>query len=115
MTFDKIIDRRGTHSMKWDSMERIYGVSPDEGLSMWVADMEFQPPQSVQDAVKAMHAHGIYGYFGEDGDYLSAICWWMKERHNWEIDPSWIFTAQPWRSRLDKSRAGRGRGLCQAA
>jgi len=92
MTFDKIIDRRGTHSMKWDSMERIYGVSPDEGLSMWVADMEFQPPQSVQDAVKAMHAHGIYGYFGEDGDYLSAICWWMKERHNWEIDPSWIFT-----------------------
>jgi cystathionine beta-lyase len=92
MSFDNTPDRRGTHSVKWDSMEAIYGVSPDDGISMWVADMEFKPPQCVQDAVKAMHDHGVYGYFGEEDDYRAAIQWWMSERHGWQIDPSWIFT-----------------------
>jgi cystathionine beta-lyase len=92
MTFDHTPDRRGTHSVKWDSMEAIYGVSPNDGISMWVADMEFQPPQCVQDAIKAMHDHGVYGYFGEEGKYRAAIQWWMAERHGWQIDPSWIFT-----------------------
>ena len=92
MTFDKTPDRRGTHSVKWDSMEALYGVSPDDGIAMWVADMEFEPPQCVQDAVQAMRDHGVYGYFGDEGAYRAAIQWWMAERHGWHIDPSWIFT-----------------------
>lgn len=92
MNFDTPIDRRGTHCVKWDGMEPIYGVDSNEGIAMWVADMEFQPPACVQDAVKGMHEHGVYGYFGDDRDYLSSIQWWMKTRHDWEIDPSWIFT-----------------------
>jgi len=92
MTFDTPIDRRGTHSVKWDMMEELYGVPMDDGIAMWVADMEFQPPPCVQDAVKAMHDHGVYGYYGDEGSYRAAIQWWMAERHNWTIDPSWIFT-----------------------
>ena len=92
MSFDTTPHRRGSHSSKWDSMESIYSVSPDDGIAMWVADMEFQPPQCVQDAVKAMHDHGVYGYYGDEGDYRAAIQWWMSERHGWQIDPSWIFT-----------------------
>ncbi len=92
MTFDNPPDRRGTHSVKWDSMEEIYGVSRDDGISMWVADMEFEPPACVQNAVQAMRDHGVYGYYGQDGDYRAAIKWWMAERHGWQIDPSWIFT-----------------------
>ncbi len=92
MTFDKTPDRRGTHCVKWDGMEALYGVSPDDGIAMWVADMEFQPPQCVQDAVKAMHDHGVYGYFGDDSKYKAAISWWMSNRHGWDIDPSWVFT-----------------------
>ena len=92
MSFDNTPERRGTHSVKWDSMEALYGVSPDDGISMWVADMEFQPPQCVQDAVQAMRDHGVYGYFGEEGDYRAAIQWWMSERHGWQIDPAGIFT-----------------------
>ena len=34
MSFDEIIDRRGTHCVKWDKMEALYGVSPDEGIAM---------------------------------------------------------------------------------
>lgn len=92
MSFDTPINRRGTHCVKWDGMEPIYGVDADEGIAMWVADMEFQPPQCVQDAVKAMYDHGVYGYFGDDSKYLAAIQWWMDTRHGWKIDPSWIFT-----------------------
>lgn len=90
--FDEIIDRRGTHSTKWDMMEARYGVSPDDGLSMWVADMDFRPPDCVTAALRAMTNHGVYGYFGDDGDYRAAICWWMAERHGWTVDPGSIFT-----------------------
>ncbi|MCF2871812.1 pyridoxal phosphate-dependent aminotransferase [Octadecabacter sp. G9-8] len=92
MSFDTPINRRGTHCVKWDGMEPIYGVDAKEGIAMWVADMEFKPPQCVQDAVKAMYDHGVYGYFGDESKYLAAIQWWMDTRHGWKIDPSWIFT-----------------------
>jgi cystathionine beta-lyase len=92
MNFDEIIERRNTHSAKWDLMEKIYGVPTDQGISMWVADMDFRPPACVQTALQSMLDHGIYGYFGDDGDYLASIRWWMKTRHNWDIDPAWVFT-----------------------
>ncbi|MEM8592776.1 MAG: aminotransferase class I/II-fold pyridoxal phosphate-dependent enzyme, partial [Pseudomonadota bacterium] len=92
MSFDFEIDRRGTHCMKWDLMEQIYGVPADEGLSMWVADMDFRPPQVVQDAVQEMVDHGVYGYFGDESKYRAAIQWWMAERHKWDIDDASIFT-----------------------
>ncbi len=92
MSFDDIIERRNTHSAKWDLMEMIYGVPKDEGISMWVADMDFRPPACVQDALQAMLDHGIYGYFGDETEYKAAIGWWMKTRHNWDVDPAWIFT-----------------------
>jgi cystathionine beta-lyase len=90
--FDEIINRVGTHSDKWDSMETNYGVSPERGLAMWVADMDFRPPQCATDAIKRMCDHGIYGYFGDDADYKSSIIWWMKECHQWNVKPEWIFS-----------------------
>ena len=92
MDFDTPINRFGTHSVKWDSMEGIYGVPAADGIAMWVADMDFRPPACVQRAVESMAAHGIYGYFGEDGDYLDAIRWWMTNRHGWTVERSEIFT-----------------------
>ncbi|WP_299612882.1 MalY/PatB family protein [uncultured Tateyamaria sp.] len=92
MSFDTIIDRRGSHCVKWDMMEAIYGVDGDKGLAMWVADMDFRPPQCVLDAVQAQIDHGIFGYFGDDSKYREAIQWWMKERHNWTVNPDHIFT-----------------------
>lgn len=93
MNFDEIIDRRGTHSVKWDMMEKLYGVPADTGLSMWVADMDFRPPACVQRALQGMLDHGIYGYFGDDRAYLDSIRWWMANRHGWEVAPDWVLTA----------------------
>lgn len=92
MSFDTPIDRTGSHCVKWDMMPNLFGLAPDEGLAMWVADMEFRPPQVVQAALEKMLAHGIYGYFGDDRAYLAAIRWWMASRHGWEVAPEWIFT-----------------------
>ena len=92
MDFDEVIDRRGTHSSKWDTMEELYGVSPDSGLSMWVADMDFRAPKIIQEKLHGINSHGIYGYYGDHKEYNNSIKWWMKNRHNWEIDTSWIFT-----------------------
>ncbi len=92
MSFDEIIDRRGTHCAKWDMMEKLYGVSGETGIAMWVADMDFRPPQVVLDALQGMVDHGVFGYFGDDRAYKEAIGWWMQSRHGWTVDPDWIFT-----------------------
>lgn len=90
MDFDRIIERRGTHSMKWDMLGERYGLTAPDALPMWVADMDFRPPDCVTTALRAMADHGIYGYFGDDSAYRAAICNWMRLRHGWEIVPEWI-------------------------
>ncbi|KGJ04475.1 cystathione beta-lyase [Paracoccus halophilus] len=91
--FDEIIDRTGTACSKWDDMQATYGVAPGDGIAMWVADMDFRPPASVQRAVEQMADHGVYGYPGAHAGYDDAIRWWMANRHGWEIAPDWILTA----------------------
>jgi cystathionine beta-lyase len=92
MNFDEKIERRGTHSDKWDMMESKYGVSARDGIPMWVADMDFRPPECVQKAVEKLSSHGIYGYYGDDTSYREAIQWWMKNRHGWDLNTKWIFS-----------------------
>ncbi|MDG1532257.1 MAG: pyridoxal phosphate-dependent aminotransferase [Paracoccaceae bacterium] len=92
MNFDKVTDRRGSRSVKWDSMESNYGVSNKDGIAMWVADTDFPPPACVTNALQNMVDHNVYGYYGDDTDYKASIQWWMKNRHNWPIELDWIFT-----------------------
>ena len=94
MNFDEPIDRINTNSNKWDDLEALYGVSPSDGISMWVADTDLKSPDCIQDAVRKMLDHGVYGYISKkaESDYNDAICWWMENRHGWSVDPSSIFT-----------------------
>jgi cystathionine beta-lyase len=54
---------------------------------MWVADT-FRWQAALRDYAD----RGIFGYFGDDRDYLRAIGWWMDRRHGWTVDPDWVFT-----------------------
>lgn len=92
--FDTVVDRRGTQSSKWDYMEKYYGVSPKDGLAMWTADSDYPTPACVTDALSRAVDHGIFGYYPINDAYLTAIQWWMKTRHNWEIETNWILTTQ---------------------
>lgn len=91
MTFDDLIDRRGTHCAKWDMMEDLYGVPTDTGLSMWVADTDFQAPEVVRRKIHEL-ADGVLGYTNLDAHYKGAIQWWMDTRHGWKIEQDAIFT-----------------------
>ena len=94
MSFNDIVERRGTHSSKWDLMEQLYEVPSDDGLAMWTADSDYPTAPCVIEAVRKAADHGVFGYMNIHDDYLNAIQWWMKTRHGWDIDTSWILTAQ---------------------
>ena len=92
MNFDKKINRINTHSDKWDMMEEIYGVAPKTGTPMWVADMDFEPPIEVSNALSLMSKQGVFGYYGNDKSYRESIIGWMQRRHNWDVSPDHIFS-----------------------
>lgn len=89
--FDQVIDRRNTGSSKWDSLQGRFGRA--DVLPMWVADMDFASPPSVQDALRRRANHGVYGYPIRTDAYRQSIVDWMRNRHDWTIDPAWIAPA----------------------
>jgi cystathionine beta-lyase len=85
--FDHEVTRTGTNSVKWDYF---YDGKEPRLLPLWVADMDFQCPQPVVDALTARAAHRIYGYTTHTPTYLDSVVNWMQKRHNWTIKPEWI-------------------------
>ena len=92
MQFDKLHNRIGTNSEKWDSLQSLYGLSPREAIPMWVADMDFEAPEAVTNCIREMAERGIYGYAREDDNYRQAICSWMQRRHQWQIQPDTVLS-----------------------
>jgi cystathionine beta-lyase len=87
--FDTLIDRRNTNCKKWDGVLELFGQ--DNLIPMWIADMDFRPPEEVVKSVCERAAHGIYGYESRPEEYLEAVTNWLLTRHNWKVSPSWIF------------------------
>lgn len=81
--FGEIPARRGTDSAKWETYD-------EDVLPMWVADMDFLSPPEVIQALRERVEHGVYGYPTEKkylDELRQAIRDWVKERHNWRIQP----------------------------
>ena len=86
--FDKIVDRRNTSSIKFDLRKQIF--ENENVIPMWVADMDFETPEFIRNAVINRANHPIFGYSIRGESYLNSIKNWLKNRHSWEIDSSWI-------------------------
>lgn len=86
--FDEIIDRRGTGSLKWDFLDRLFGSR--DLLPLWVADMDFKAPPAIVDALTRRAEHGIYGYTNFTQEYYESVINWYKRRYHWEIRREWI-------------------------
>ncbi|BBF41361.1 aspartate aminotransferase [Lachnospiraceae bacterium KM106-2] len=86
--FDQIIDRRNTNAIKVD-FSRYYGME-DDMISMWVADMDFEVPKAITDAMKSRCEHPIYGYTMYDDSYVKSVQSWMKRRHSYEFKKEWL-------------------------
>ncbi len=93
MSFDQIIDRRGTNCVKWDGMAYTAGgVTTDDAIAMWIADMDFAAPDFLQEATRGLLDKANYGYFTGEGEMKHAVAQWMKSRHGWLADPKHMFT-----------------------
>lgn len=86
--FDKIIDRRGSGAYKTDKLTEIYGR--DDLLPLWVADMDFETPDFIIDALKDRLEHPVFGYTVNPKDFYATIRKWVSDHHQWEIEEGWI-------------------------
>ena len=86
--FDKIVERRGTGAIKTDALKKVFGK--EHLIPMWVADMDFETPDFIVDALKERLEHPVFGYTAEPADYRPAIIDWVRKIHGWEIRKEWI-------------------------
>lgn len=80
--FDKLTDRRGTGSLKWDV--------PERELPMWVADMDFETAPEIREALAERAAHGIFGYSIVPGEWYDAYISWWSRRHHITFEKDWL-------------------------
>ncbi|MCI1784984.1 MAG: PatB family C-S lyase [Bacteroidales bacterium] len=86
--FDKIVDRRGSGDNKHGQLKKIFGR--DDLLPMWVADMDFETPGFITEAMRKRMEHSLFGYTMLPDDYLPAIQDWIATHHGWKVEKEWI-------------------------
>ena len=83
-------DRHDTGAEKWDRYQGRTTATGKEILPFWVADMDFQSPDVVLDAIHKRTDHAVFGYTHETPGFASTLTTHLREQHNWQIDPSWV-------------------------
>lgn len=90
-SFNQVINRRKTNSVKWDMMEQIYGIKDaSDILPMWVADMDFPAPPAVINALHERIDHSVIGYSYVDEECKTSVKEWLKHRHQWDTETEWM-------------------------
>lgn len=82
--FDRLPDRSGTGSLKWDR------YAGRDVLPMWVADMDFEVPPSIVEALHRRVDHRIFGYTRSTRSVEEAVVGYLSERHGVTADVPWI-------------------------
>ncbi|NHJ22142.1 MAG: pyridoxal phosphate-dependent aminotransferase [Candidatus Lokiarchaeota archaeon] len=91
--FDRVIDRKDSFSLKWSkiAIQKFFNKEDDDLLPLWVADMDFECPKPVVDAIKKEADGCVYGYnWHITPKYLDAVTGWMHRRHKWKVDRDWV-------------------------
>ena len=86
--FNKIIDRSGSGDLKHEVLEERYGRG--DLLPLWVADMDFETPQFITDALRRRLDHSLFGYTVEPADYWPTVMQWIKDHHGWDVKREWL-------------------------
>ena len=85
------INRRGSHSRKWDGEHLKF--SRTDLLPLWVADMDFMTPPCIQEAISNYVKVNPLGYTMTNPKYIEAVIHWHKRRHNCTIEQDWLTSA----------------------
>ncbi len=86
--FDKMIDRHGTGALKYDVLEERYGNG--NLIPLWVADMDFETPGFIVDALRQRLEHPVFGYTVTPQEYWDSIVNWILSRHDWQVKREWL-------------------------
>jgi len=88
MSLLKYVDRKNTDCFKWDGLETTF--SRGDLLPMWVADMDFEVPACVTEALKKYVDQGAFGYYYPPEAYSDAFISWEKRYHGYEVKKEWL-------------------------
>ena len=80
---DNCVERKGTGTLKWDSLQEVFGDA--DLLPLWVADMEIQSPPSAREAMAKRVSHGVFGYGKVEDSYFDAFFAWQKKHHGMDV------------------------------
>lgn len=86
--FDKPVDRTGTDDVKHEG--RIEHWGREDLLPLWVADMDWETPAFITDALRKRLDHSLFGYTVLPKDYWQTVIRWVCEHHGWEMKSEWL-------------------------
>lgn len=86
--FDKIIDRSGSGDLKHEVLKERYGR--EDIIPLWVADMDFETPSFILDAIRKRMDHPVFGYTVEPEEYWPTVKKWIFDHHQWDVKEEWM-------------------------
>lgn len=86
--FDKIIDRHGTGALAVDVLSERYGRA--DLTPMWVADMNFETPEFITEALRRRLDHSLYGYTDMPAEFWPTVIKWIADHHQWNVKADWM-------------------------
>lgn len=86
--FDKIIDRHGTGALAVDVLNERYGRA--DLTPMWVADMNFETPEFITEALRRRLDHSLYGYTNIPAEFWPTVTKWIVDHHQWNVNSEWM-------------------------
>lgn len=86
--FDKVIDRTGTNAVKLEALQRLYGRT--DLLPLWVADMDFETPSFITEALRQRLEHSLFGYTEMPDNYWPVVADWIESHQNWKVEQEWL-------------------------
>ena len=76
--FDTLIDRSNMDSDKWSKY-------PENVIPMWVADMDFDSPDCIKEALDQRVKKGVYGYTHAPKSLVKAIQLHLSKCYDWDV------------------------------
>ena len=86
--FDRVIDRSGSDCLKYGALQERYGDA--SLLPLWVADMDFETPPFITEALRQRLNHSLFGYTMMPAHYWETIASWIEQHHPWKVQTDWM-------------------------
>ncbi len=86
--FDKLLERRGSGALKTDALNERYGRA--DLIPLWVADMDFETPPFITEAIRSRMEHPVFGYTVEPEDFWPSVIRWVDDHHGWKVKREWL-------------------------